>query len=392
MTRKRKNEESRLREVMPRKRSFTHGRVFVEASTTRKCRFCQKNVSTREMYRIAHENACIGLNMSSASTVAGTDEEVASSQNVSYEAPNDTHDEPDDMDTWTTEFPDDNVYIDDVTATSEENYENVHDDVTQWLDTLAERGTLSLDHIVRYMHWGPLPLTTQETHVAEFLSTVTGGVGMSEATTNKLLGLWNRKNGPGSMPATEQKCWEVIERAHERMTGNLQKRTVTVEIPPKVQELLYEGLQSITWEFWNPCELLIRMLTMGPLSAEQSALALFPVESEYLEDFCHGDKMKRIFAAIPKNTTALSSILFFDEINRDQKGYATGEGAIVVGAFFNKDARNSTYAKASFGTFPKINIPKVSLIVACPVIQTVKHDMYCSYPRKIKTGSKLNAS
>jgi hypothetical protein len=230
-----------------------------------------------------------------------------------------------------------------------------------------------MDHIVRYMNWGPLPLTHEKADVAEFLSTVTGGVGMSEASTNKLLKLWIRKNGPGSLPATEETCWEVIEWAHERMTGNLERRTVTVEIPPKVHALLYEGLQSITWEFWNPCELLIRMLTMGPLSAQQSAFALFPVESEYLEDFCHGDKMKRIFAAIPKNTCALSSILFFDKINRDQKGYATGEGAIVVGAFFNKDARYSTYAKASFGTFPKINIPKVAFISACSVVPTEKN-------------------
>jgi hypothetical protein len=227
---------------------------------------------------------------------------------------------------------------------------------------------------VRYMNWGPLPLTKEEADVAEFLSTVTGGVGMSEASTNKLLKLWIRKNGPGSMPAlpaTLETCWEGVERAHERMTGNLQRRTVTVEIPPKVQALLYDGLESITWECWNPCELLIRMLTMGPLSAQQSAFALFPVESEYLEDFCHGDKMKRIFASIPKNTSALSSILFFDEINRDQKGYATGEGAIVVGAFFNKDARSSTYAKASFGTFPKLNIPKVETLFACSVVPTV---------------------
>ncbi len=132
---------------------------------------------------------------------------------------------------------------------------------------------------------------------------------------------------------------------------------------------------------------------MGPLSAPRSAFALFPVKSEYLDDFCHGDKMKRIFAAILKNTCAfLSSILFFDEINRDQKGYATGEGAIVVGAYFNKNARNSTYAKASFGTFPKLNIPKVALTFPRSVVLTVKYEVYFPYDRKIKTVSKLNAS
>ncbi len=36
----------------------------------------------------------------------------------------------------------------------------------------------------------------------------------------------------------------------------------------------------------------------------------------------------------------------------------TGEGAIVVGGFFSKEARESSYAKVSIGTFPKLPIRK----------------------------------
>jgi hypothetical protein len=93
---------------------------------------------------------------------------------------------------------------------------------------------------------------------------------------------------------------------------------------------------------------------MGPLSAIPSAFA-YPVESEYLDDFCHGQKMKHISAALPRDTSVLSSILFFDSLYLDKKRYTSGEGAIVVGAFFTREARNSTYAKASFGTFPQLN-------------------------------------
>lgn len=94
--------------------------------------------------------------------------------------------------------------------------------------------------------------------------------------------------------------------------------------------------------------------------------------------------MNRIFNAIPKNTCALSAILFFDEINRDQKGFVTGEGAVVVGAFFNKEARESTYAKASFGTFPKLPIPKVhvlqcGIVCGCSV-QVVMYLLYDCRP------------
>jgi len=41
-----------------------------------------------------------------------------------------------------------------------------------------------------------------------------------------------------------------------------------------------------------------------------------------------------------------------------REGFVTGEGAIVVGGFFSKEARESSYAKVSIGTFPKLPIRK----------------------------------
>jgi hypothetical protein len=257
------------------------------------------------------------------------------------------------------------VFLDDDVSFPENEQNEQLEDIDTWLEALAERGTLSTQHMLKFMEWGPMPLTQQEANIAEFLSTVTSGVGMSEAKIKKLLNLWNKHHANSWLPETEESCWNILEKAHARMTSSFKTRCVTVAIPAEVQMLLYEPLQSITWTFWNPIEVLVRLLTMGPLAAIPSTFALFPVESEYLDDFCHGEKLKRIYNAIPRNTCVLSSILFFDEINRDQKGYATGEGAIVVGAFYNKEARNSTYAKASLGTFPKLPIPKVCSISLC---------------------------
>ena len=44
----------------------------------------------------------------------------------------------------------------------------------------------------------------------------------------------------------------------------------------------------------------------------------------------------RIYEAIPQGTAALSSVLFFDEINRDSKGFVSADGVIIVGGFFNR--------------------------------------------------------
>ena len=82
--------------------------------------------------------------------------------------------------------------------------------------------------------------------------------------------------------------------------------------------------------------------------------------SDVLSDFCDGARYGRIQAAIPKGSSALTSVLFFDEIQRDEKGFVSGEGIIIVGGFFMKDARESSYAKVSLGTFPKTDITKAN--------------------------------
>ena len=317
-----------------RKRPRDFKRHNLPSTNLRKCPRCNENLPMRSLQRQAHEELCVEINEATLSEA----EEVG-----------------------------DEAFVDDVTCIAEEVRSETEEqvDVHAWIETLAQRGTLSPDHMLKYINWGPLPLLQHEKDVAEFLSEMTSGVGVSSTKINKLLKFWNKKNGPGTLPETEAKCWQIIEDAHVRMTAQLQKRSVTVEIPLAVQELLSERIPTITWEFWNPCDLLVRMLTMGPLSAIPSAFALNPVECGYLDDFCHGDKMKRISAALPRDTSVLSSILFFDSLYLDKKGYTSGEGAIVVGAFFTREARNSTYAKASFGTFPQLNVPKVLMCNLC---------------------------
>jgi hypothetical protein len=93
------------------------------------------------------------------------------------------------------------------------------EDVHAWIEALAQRGMLSPDHMLKYINWGPLPLSEQEKDVAEFLSMMTSGVGVSVSTSkmNKLQKCWNKKKGPGSLPENESICWQIIEdaRSHD---------------------------------------------------------------------------------------------------------------------------------------------------------------------------------
>ena len=77
----------------------------------------------------------------------------------------------------------------------------------------------------------------------------------------------------------------------------------------------------LTFNFLDPVECLIRLLTTGPLSADMGNLAFKPrLQHGFYEDFVDGDRLKRVYAALRSGSYALTSVLFFDSINRDKKG------------------------------------------------------------------------
>jgi len=141
----------------------------------------------------------------------------------------------------------DDIFIDDASSGAEAEPNGGMEDVHAWIEKVAERGRLSPDHMLKYINWGPLPLTKQESDVAEFLSTVCSGTGMSDTTMNKLLKLWNKQHGEGSLPSSEETCWHIMAETHSRMTADLEPKTVTVAIPVEVQKLLYDSNKFVTF-------------------------------------------------------------------------------------------------------------------------------------------------
>ena len=94
----------------------------------------------------------------------------------------------------------------------------------------------------------------------------------------------------------------------------------TFEVPHAVKQYMAKPVDQIVFEFFNPTDALAILVTMSPLAAEARNLQLFARHTEWYEDFSDGARMHRVQNAIPPGTAALSSILFFDGINRDVKG------------------------------------------------------------------------
>ena len=118
--------------------------------------------------------------------------------------------------------------------------------------------------------------------------------------------------------------------------------------------------KTVEFTFTDPTDALVRLLLLGPLAANDKNLSFFHRDGDYYADFADGERMRRICEEMPAGAAPLTSVLFFDEINLDQKGYyRTGDDVLLMGGFFNRAARESLYAKYSLGTLPTVQVPKV---------------------------------
>ena len=155
-----------------------------------------------------------------------------------------------------------------------------------------------------------------------------------------------------------------LHQAHCAMTRPRNLVVCEYPVPEEVQRLMCAATNTIVFKFTDPTEALVRLLTCSPLAANPANMAYYPEASEQWDDYCNGNRWSRIHDALPVGAACLPAILFFDELNQDQKGFATGEGAIIVGGFFRREARESTYAKSSLGSFPPVDFPKVNIAPA----------------------------
>ncbi len=105
------------------------------------------------------------------------------------------------------------------------------------------------------------------------------------------------------------------------MFQSITVRTAEFPVPMEVQELMSVRASVLTFKFLDPVECLIRLLTVGPLSADMDNLAFKPrLHNGFYEDFVDGERLKRVYDALRPGSAALTSVLFFDSINRDKKG------------------------------------------------------------------------
>jgi len=102
------------------------------------------------------------------------------------------------------------------------------------------------------------------------------------------------------------------------MFTSITVRTAEFPVPIDVQEMMSVPTALLTFKFLDPVECLI---TVGSLSADMANMAFKPrLHHGFYEDFVDWERLKRVYAALRPGFSALTSVLFFDAINRDKKG------------------------------------------------------------------------
>jgi hypothetical protein len=99
---------------------------------------------------------------------------------------------------------------------------------------------------------------------------------------------------------------------HARMFGKTKWRTATYNVPTNVQALMSKAVPYISFKFRDPIQCLMGMLERGPLSADPDTMAFQPEPSLYYDDFVNGERIERIYGKPPRNTYALTCVLYFD--------------------------------------------------------------------------------
>ena len=129
----------------------------------------------------------------------------------------------------------------------------------------------------------------------------------------------------------------------------------TFYIPENIRPYLMDpSLEEVTFQYTDPIHALVSMLHFNPLAADWDNLCFTYEESDVYDDFCNGDRMKRIQATLPPGSAQLNAVMYFDGIHQDETGFVSVDGGIVLGAFFRKAAREQNEAMRSICSFVEV--------------------------------------
>lgn len=152
--------------------------------------------------------------------------------------------------------------------------------------------------------------------------------------------------------------WQYVAAAHELLTQSRGLRKTTFPIPPNIQALLGPDAQTtVSFQCEDIILTMIRLLLFNPFNSEENVQLLYE-DSDYYDDYCNGERWKRVLGACKSGSLALFFTLFIDGLQQDKGGFVTAKGCVLTMANFRWYLRGASSAKAGVCVFPDVNVPK----------------------------------
>ena len=179
----------------------------------------------------------------------------------------------------------------------------------------------NFEHLNQFMGTGRCVPNTAEMQLVRFMHMAHAGYGVSRAFSVGMLKYCKEAGGQNVfLPDSWGRCVQETTELIEQLEGKRKTFTLDVAIPENVRELLADPSQThIGFEFECPITEMIRVAMFSKTCKSWDNVALSYESNEgYLDDFCNGDRYKRISKDLSPGGAILGAILATDGICLDK--------------------------------------------------------------------------
>ena len=189
------------------------------------------------------------------------------------------------------------------------------------VETVCTPGLEDFQHLNQFLTMGRCPCTEEELQVVKFVNMAHEGYGVSRHFSETMLNYCKSTGGLNvHLPDTWKRCVEITTDLIEKLEGKRHTFTLDVPIPMPVRVLLADPTQTtIAFEFECPIMEMIRVAMFSATCQNLDNVAFaYEENGGYLDDFCNGDRYKRITASLSTGGAILGAVLATDGICMDK--------------------------------------------------------------------------
>ena len=213
-----------------------------------------------------------------------------------------------------------------------EEDDNLVDDAHEPSATPDVHDLDNFDHMTQFLRNGRCGFTDSELQLLKFVHMAHDGYGVSRHFSEGMLLYCRRSGGQNTLlPDTWKRCVVDTTSLIEKLTGERKTFSLNVPIPQKVRDMLADPSQShISFEFECPITELIRVAMFSKTCKSWDNVALsYEANGGYLDDFCNGDRYKRIAEDMRPGSAILGAVLATDGICLDKCMFDSQEVSVV---------------------------------------------------------------